>query len=328
MPKPTKKTKKKAAKGGKSPAQKRKAIVTILALLVAVILCGEAVFFMKGQLNIPRDYPVQLAGSFKGDNQACGPFAPWDIKSGPNWIAMTDQPRERVLIFDLQGHYLRQIDSKAAGKPDFKEISCLATDGQKTIYVMDTWNALIRYFNVDTGKPMGVLDMTTKGMFGPRGVAWDNGDFIVADTGTHHVDKLSPSGQVLATWDGAGGKTKLLNPIAAAVDSQGRIFVANEHGLKVLSPDGKVLQDEESLPVNDVAVGPGDTVYAALRDSGDVKVFNSQGKYVGTLSTAGVKDQWIDGVRALTVLPGGDLACVRGGEVDLYHAVPQAAPAH
>ena len=110
MPSAAKK-KKKAKKPSKSTAKKRKAIGIILGLFVVVILCGEAVFFMKGQINIPRDYPVQLTVSFKGDNQACGPFSPWDIKSGADWIAMTDQPRERILIFDLAGHYLRQIDT-------------------------------------------------------------------------------------------------------------------------------------------------------------------------------------------------------------------------
>ncbi len=327
MPSAAKK-KKKAKKPSKSTAKKRKAIGIILGLFVVVILCGEAVFFMKGQINIPRDYPVQLTGSFKGDNQACGPFAPWDIKSGADWIAMTDQPRERILIFDLAGHYLRQIDTKAAGKPDFKEISCLATDGQKMIYVMDTWNALIRNFDVDSGKPKGILDMSAKGMFGPRGVGYDDGNFIVDDTGTHRVVKISPSGEILGAWDGAGGKEKLLNPIASVVDAQGRIYVAHEHGLKVLDPAGKCIQDDESLPVNDVAVDAQGVIYAAMRDTGNVKVFNALGKYVGTLSNAGQKGQDIDGVRALTILPGGDLACVRGGEVDFYHPAPSAAASH
>lgn len=304
--------------------QKRKAIGITLALFIGVLLAGEVIFFMKGQINIPRDYPVQLTGSFKGDDQACGPFAPWDIEAGANWIALTDQPRERILIFDRQGHFERQIDSKAAGKPPFKEISCLATDGQNTIYVMDTWNALIRYFNVASGKPTGVLNLGPQSTFGPRGVAWDAGNFIVADTGTHRILKVSPSDQLLGNWNGAGGKEKLLNPIAAAVDAQGRIYVAHQNGLKVLDAQGKCVRDDESLPVNDVALDAEGNAYAALRDSGIVKVFDPKGEYVGTLSVAGKKGQDIQGVRALTVLPNGDLACVRGGEVDFYHAVPQA----
>jgi len=319
------KKKKKATKKSKNASQKRKAIGIILGLFIAVLLAGEVVFFMKGQINIPHDYPVQLTGSFKGDNQACGPFSPWDIKVGGDWIALTDQPRERILIFDLTGHYLRQIDSKAAGKPDFKEMSCLATDGQKMIYVMDTWNALIRNFDVDSGKPKGILDMSAKGMFGPRGVGYDAGNFIVADTGTHRVVKIAPSGQILGAWDGAGGKEKLLNPIAVAVDAQGRIYVAHEHGLKVLDASGKCVADDESLPVSDVAVDAQGNVYASLRDTGNVKIYNAQGKYVGTLANAGQKGQYIDGVRALSLMPNGDLACLRGGEVDFYHPVPAAA---
>ncbi|MGH7740337.1 MAG: NHL repeat-containing protein [bacterium] len=321
----TAKRKSKTQKPQKSVVQKRKAIGITLALFIGVLLAGEVIFFMKGQINIPQDYPVQLTSSFKGDDQACGPFAPWDIKAGPNWIALTDQPRERILIFDGQGHFERQITSKEAGKPPFKEISCLATDGQKTIYVMDTWNALIRYFNVASGKPTGVLNLGPQSTFGPRGVAWDAGNFIVADTGTHRVLKVSPSDQLLGNWNGAGGKKKLLNPIAAAVDAQGLVYVAHQNGLKVLDAQGKCVRDDESLPVNDVALDTRGNAYAALRDSGTVKVFDPKGKYVGTLSVAGKKGQYIQGVRALTVLPNGDLACVRGGEVDFYHPVPQAA---
>ncbi len=325
MPKAAKKTQKKAKPVSKSTAQKRKAIGIMIVLFIAVLFCGEAVFFMKGQINIPRDYPAQLTGSFKGDDQACGIFAPWDIKSGPNWIALTDQPRERILIFDLQGHYQRMIDTKAAGKPDFKEISCMATDGANSLYVIDTWNAMIRNFNVATGKPTGILDMGNKGMFGPRGLGWVNGNYIVADTGTHRVVKISPSGEILGAWDGAGGKEKLSNPVAIAVDAQGRIYVANEHGLKVLDAQGKCVQDDESLPVNDVALDAQGNIYAALRDTGLVKIFNPMGKYIGTLANAAQKGQDIDGVRALTVLPSGDLACLKGGEVDFYHPVPVSA---
>jgi hypothetical protein len=325
LPKAAKKTQTKAKKSSNSTAQKRKAIGVILVLFIALILAGEAVFFLKGQINLPKDYPVQLVNSFKGDDQACGPFSPWDIKSGPNWIALTDQPKERILIFDLQGHFQRQIDAKAAGKPDFKEISGLATDGGKMIYVMDTWNAMIRNFDVTTGKAAGILDMGNKGMFGPRGVGWDNGNYIVADTGTHRVVKLSPSGEILGSWDGAGGKEKLSNPVAIAVDAQGKIYVANEHGLKVLDPQGKCLQDDESLPLNDVAVDAQGNIYAVLRDSATVKVFNPLGKYIGTLANSTQKGQDIDGVRALSVLPNGDLACLKGGEVDFYHPVPAAA---
>ena len=65
--------------------------------------------------------------------------------------------------------------------------------------------------------------------------------------------------------------------------------------------------------MNDVAVDAQGMIYASLRDTGNVKVFNALGKYVGTLSNAGQKGQDIDGVKALTILPSGDLACLRGG---------------
>ena len=325
MAKASKKSAKpKKTKRRKSARQKRsrsKAVWLFAAVGFLVLL--ELVFFFKNQIAVPKQYPVQIVSSFSGDSQACGAFHPWDITAGKDFIALSDQPDNRILVFNLQGIFQKQITQKEAGKPDFKEISGITSDADGHVYVIDTWNGLVRGFDLN-GHPL--VKAYLQGSYGPRGVAWDNGAFLVGDTGTHRVVKLGMDGTTLSAWGKQGsGKVMFDNPTLVAVDAQGFIYVADtdNHRIQCLDPQGHFVRNYEvGVAVGNVAVDSQGRVYASTASEDFVKVFDKNGKVLGILGDADKKGDPIKGLKGLAFLPDGDLLATQGSQVLVLHAVP------
>jgi DNA-binding beta-propeller fold protein YncE len=100
----------------------------------------------------------------------------------------------------------------------------------------------------------------------------------VADAGNDQIDKLSPQGQVIATFGSYGSDPGKFNyPSGIALDGAGNIYVADEenHRIQKLSPSGDPIAQwgEEGLTLgqlrgpNGIALGPDGTIYVS--DWGD-----------------------------------------------------------
>jgi DNA-binding beta-propeller fold protein YncE len=78
---------------------------------------------------------------------------------------------------------------------------------------------------------------------GPRGVALDrNCNLYLADTENHHIVKVSPGGDTLATWGSDGlGAGQYHRPGGVAVDANGNVYVADSGHARIqkLSPAGQ-----------------------------------------------------------------------------------------
>ncbi|MFC3551680.1 NHL repeat-containing protein [Lysobacter cavernae] len=85
----------------------------------------------------------------------------------------------------------------------------------------------------------------------PSGLALDRaGNLYVADTGNHAIRKVSPQGVVTTVAgtgvggfrDGPGAQAQFSGPIGVAVDTAGRIFVADTYNdrIRMIQPDGQV----------------------------------------------------------------------------------------
>lgn len=186
---------------GKSSRRSGKFIIVVLILL-GLLCVAELVSFIISKAGSSKQFYVQNIMEFSGDNQSCGSFGAWDVLAMPGQFVISDQGHKRLLIFDSQGKFIQEIGQDQAGQPPLNEISCLTSDASGNFYVMDTWNALIRGFD-SKGKAILKVDLNDKGFYGPRGVAWDGANFIIADTGSHRVVKVAPSGAVIASWGSA-----------------------------------------------------------------------------------------------------------------------------
>ncbi|MBB5766761.1 sugar lactone lactonase YvrE [Xanthomonas arboricola] len=85
----------------------------------------------------------------------------------------------------------------------------------------------------------------------PSGIAFDTaGNLYIADTGNHAIRKRTPQGVVTTLAgdgsagfrDGAAAQARFNGPIGVAVDTQGRVYVADTYNdrIRVIAPDGQV----------------------------------------------------------------------------------------
>jgi sugar lactone lactonase YvrE len=162
--------------------------------------------------------------------------------------------------------------SNLAGSPPFEEgtgtaarfkyPSGVAVDASGNIYVADTYNHRIRKIT-----PTGVVTTlagsgipgsadgsgTSANFFYPQGVAVDgSGNVYVADTNSHLIRKITPTGVVTTLAgtegtnggfvDGLGTSAQFTNPHSLAVDASGNIYVADtgNNCIRKITPTGVV----------------------------------------------------------------------------------------
>ena len=98
-----------------------------------------------------------------------------------------------------------------------------------------------------------------------------NGDIYVADghgEGTNdRIVKFSADGKQIATWGKRGkGQGEFDTPHGIALDSQGRVFVADRanNRIQIFTPDGKFIAEWKQFGrPSDVAIGKDDMIYVA-----------------------------------------------------------------
>ena len=142
---------------------------------------------------------------------------------------VVDQGSSRILVFDRQGNCLKSWGKVGNGPKEFHEASGMTWDDRGNAYVMDTWNTAVKGFD-ENGKE--VLDKTldTGNFYGPRGIAYDGHNFIVADTGGQRVAFVSMDGKVAGTWGTMGSDPgKFKGPLDVATDGERELF-RGRHG--------------------------------------------------------------------------------------------------
>jgi DNA-binding beta-propeller fold protein YncE len=330
MPKTAKK-KSSSSKGKATPkpaARKGSKKILFLFGILGLFITADLISVIYNKANEAKVISVQKVQEFTGDGQASGAFKGWDILALPNnTVALTDQGQNRILLFDRQGKFLFKIDQEQSGLPPFKEPSCLTADPNGNLYVMDTWNTMIRGFN-SNGDSTLKLDMSAKGFYGPRGLAWDNNAFVIADTGSHRVAKVSLDGNTVGAWGTRGsGKGMFNNPYEIATDGHSNYYVVDRDNnrIQVLDSQGRFVREiRVGAPPTAEAIDPQRRLlYVTSQDGQFVKVYDLEGKYIGAVFEAGQKGQALSGIGALSVFPDGDIAMLRdGSRVQIYHTVP------
>jgi hypothetical protein len=155
----------------------------------------------------------------------------------------------------------------------FDTPSGIAIDPAGHLFVADTGNNAIRRV-----APDGTVSTTAgaeAGLNAPLGVAIDAaGRVVVADTYNDRVVAIEPSGAITKIAGGGepgfadGADARFHTPCGVAVDSSGRIYVADtgNRALRVIAPDG-VVSTITNTPWGfepmAVATGPGDSIFVA-----------------------------------------------------------------
>jgi sugar lactone lactonase YvrE len=143
---------------------------------------------------------------------------------------------------------------------------------------------------------------------GPYGVALDrNCNLYLADTESHHVVKVSPNGDTLATWGSDGhAPGQFHRPGAVAVDASGNIYVADSGNDRIqkLSPTGQSLAIWQNCL-------PGSNPCTPAPGQNPGQFFNPQGIAVDGQGNVYVSE--VDNNRIQKLTPDGKSLGVFGG---------------
>jgi DNA-binding beta-propeller fold protein YncE len=303
----------------------------VRGLLAAVVVFCAIEYFNHSSTEAEKDYKVQTVLSIDGNSTKCGPINVWGIAPvGKDKVMVADHGNNRMLIFDRKGNCVKSLGPAKSGPLSFHEPSGMTSDDKGNAYVIDTWAGIIKGFNED-GKVIANIPLPAAGSFyGPRGIAWDGGHFVVADTGSQRVDLVSADGNLEATWGSRGKEPgQFQGPLDAAVEPSGDILVADSDNCRLqwLDPSGKVKKVLRfKAGVASVAADKEGRFYisAANREGQScIKAYDANGNYLGDLRDE--KQNLISGAYGLTTGPG-DILMVAGGTSVALYQLPSATP--
>lgn len=292
--------------------------IGIFAVWLVVLLAFNYTTFLKGKLK--KDLPAETLSRFSGAEKPCGNFTAEGIATaGPDLFAVADSHSKRILLFKRDNTLVKTWGKEGKGPTDFQGLSNIKSDDQGNLYVIDPWNAGIRVYNTK-GEIIQNVSLNTMGCYGPRTVAWDGKNFIVADTGSHRILKVSPMGELVEKWGSGQGRCKTCfnNPTSITPDHKGNYYVADFDNKRVvfLNTAGQPVKiiDLEGRPT-DVAVNAQGYLFVSSAEGSFVRVYKPDaGDYVGSLKDQKGEDGF-SSVRGMDFMPDGTLLLAENDQV-------------
>ncbi len=141
---------------------------------------------------------------------------PTGIAIASNEVFVADSRNGRIQVFDLYGHFKRQLGKPGKMPGELGRPMNLAIhDGE--LYVPEYFNDRVQVFALD-GTPKWIIGSTGSGpgqFNSPVGVAVaSNGDLYVADFYNHRVEELKPDGTFFRLWARPAKKAMASAPLS------------------------------------------------------------------------------------------------------------------
>ncbi len=240
----------------------------VLLLIVAVIACAVILYAQDNPYRVAEGWP-KLPSDIK-----FGAVISADVDAKGNiWVFHRADPT--ILQFAPSGMLL-----KSFGKGMFVQPHGMALDRDGNIWVTDAQNKDGKGQQVFKLSPDGKVLMT----LGKAGVAAEgpdsfngptdvviapNGDIFVSDghvmNANGRVVKFSKDGKFIKTWGKKGkGPGEMDTPHAIAMDSRGRLFVADRgnNRIQIFDQDGKFIDQWKQFGrPSGVSIDKNDTIY-------------------------------------------------------------------
>ena len=146
-------------------------------------------------------------------------------------------------------------------------------------------------------------------------VVAENGNVFVADGHVNNrIVKYSPDGEFIMQWGQAGSGPGEFNlPHALAMDSQGRLFVADRGNIRIqiFDREGRLLDELTRFGrPSGISIGPDDTLYVASQN-GEANPGMDSGIFLGNAADGSVIG-FIPDVYSESVVADGDGAIYTG----------------
>ena len=141
-------------------------------------------------------------------------------------IVVADAGNARLVKLSQRGDVISTWGRKGSGLGEFAAAHGLAIDSRDRIYVADRGNNRVQVFDL-AGKALAQWT----GFGNPFGLLVVEKSLLVSDGDAHRISHLAlDTGKVEAQW---GDPQTLLLPHLMAVDSRGRLYVAEVNGKRV-----------------------------------------------------------------------------------------------
>lgn len=198
----------------------------------------------------------------------------------------------------------------------------LTADAGGNLYVVDGWNDTVQQFLPDgsVGTPVSVF-----GLNGAHGIERDgNGNFYIANTGSHQVLKFSGTGSLVwATGLMGTGDGQFDEPVDVAVDGSGNVYVVDSNNRRVQKFNGLGTYltqwgglggaGDFDVPQGIAVTGSG-TVYVADFSNHRVMRYNSDGSGATEFVSPGINPGQVSFPKGIDVDSAGNVYVVdRGG---------------
>ena len=140
---------------------------------------------------------------------------------------------QRISKFDAAGNFLKCWGSPGTEKGQFARIRAMTLGPDGNLYLADACNHRIQVFTTDGGfvRSWGTPGTENDQLSYPYDVAFSRGEppyLYVAEFGNSRVQQFTLQGESLGCWGSPGRNPgQLCSPWALAVDSRGRVHVAD-----------------------------------------------------------------------------------------------------
>jgi hypothetical protein len=313
----------------------------LLTAVAGVLLISGAVLAQGPQHAVP--YPrIDNATAYKVD-----PSWPLEKPPGGEWTAAMSSvaiaPDGNVWTFN-RGKIPVQVYSpqgkllKYWGEGMFKNPHTVRFDNAGNLWIVDTLSQTVRKFSPD-GKVLmtvGTLDQAGEDqthMNQPNDVAFAaNGDLYVSDGyGNDRVVVFDKNGKFVRAWGKLGtGPGEFSQPHSIALDSRGRVYVADRNNarIQIFDPTGKFLAEWKNIVTPwYIVITKNDEVYVC---GSSPMLWSEIPATQGTLATP-PRDQILlkldpEGhIKQLSVIPKSENGKEKPGDLNWVHGMAVAA---
>ena len=227
-----------------------------------------------------------------------------EILDRPNWIAVnskgtiavSDDEKDSILIFDKDGNFVQELGSYGEGPGQLADPAGVTFLNNNELLVVDELNGRVEEFNVHTGnflKSFG-KEGNEDGEFNrPEGIFInDEGHVIVADCLNNRIQVLDKDGKFMFKF-GDNDPGDLYRPIAC-IYHKNKFIVSDieDHCLKVFDKSGKFLYkigekgkaDGQFLSPWGICVkkyGDHQNLLVCDRGNGRIQQFTMEGRFIG-----------------------------------------------
>ena len=242
-----------------------------------------------------KERRIDVVGELVLKKETC--YSPnWIAVNSKGTIALSDDEKDCILMFDKDGNFVRKFGSYGKGPGELSTPAGLAFLNDDELLVVDDSNGRIQQFNVQTGnfvKSFGKRGTGDGEFAAPQGIfISDEGHVIVADSLNNRIQVFDEDGKFMSKF-GDNGPGELCEP-SGCIYHKNKFIVSDSgnHCLKVFEKAGKFLykigeegeaDGQFSHPWGLCVEKYGDhqSLLVCDSDNGRIQQFTMEGRFIG-----------------------------------------------